>query len=361
MSTPIRKYAFINAKLRARISKLLPESMLLQMTRVYSLQEALSLLRETPYYILDDIYRKTGDLKLGELELLRDEIGIYTEVQKYVQDDTRTVVQALLQQYEVDNLKNAIRIYFDRKIRKRDIGAAFLYLFRDKILHDIPIERIVNADNFSEVARALSATPYGSIVEKFGDTVVSEGSLFRLEIALDQYYYSSLVSAVESLESRDRKEAQRIIGVEIDLININWIMRFRRFYNLPLEEIMSLIIPGGFHLSGKRLKDAYTSSDASTSQDTTQLLQDIVKYDYPGLRTLLSSQATDSVSRLLLIERVFEQILQYETRRMLLGYPFTIGIVLSYFIFKKNEIKKVRAILNAKQYRIPEDHIKDIL
>jgi V/A-type H+-transporting ATPase subunit C len=58
---------------------------------------------------------------------------------------------------------------------------------------------------------------------------------------------------------------------------------------------------------------------------------------------------------------VLEQVLLHETRRMLLGYPFTIGIVLSYFIFKKNEIKKVRAILNAKQYRIPEERIKDLI
>ncbi len=355
MTTPLRKYAFINAKLRARISKLLPESTLLEMARMYSLEEALSLLKDTPYSILDDIYRKTGDLKLSEMELLRDEIGIYTEVQKYVQDDTRAVVQALLQQYEIDNLKNTIRIYFDKKIRKRDIDTAYLYLLRDKILYDIPIERIVNAENFSEVAKALSATPYGVIVEKYSDTVLSDGSLFHLEIALDHYYYSSLVSAVECLERRDRKEAQRIIGVEIDLVNINWIIRFKRFYNVQIEEVMSLIIPGGFHLSDKHLKNAYTS------QTTIQILQDIVKSDYPGLGTLLSSQATDSLSRLLLIERVLEQILLHETRRILIGYPFTIGIVLSYFIFKKNEIKKVRAILNAKQYHIPEDRIKDII
>jgi V/A-type H+-transporting ATPase subunit C len=355
MATPLRKYAFVNAKLRARISKLLSEHTLLEMARVYSLEEALSLLRDTPYSILDDIYRKTGDLKLGEMELLKDEIGIYAEVQKYVLDDARAVVRALLQQYEIDNLKNSLRIYFDRKIRKRDIDTSFLYLIREKIVHVIPIERIVNAENFSEVAQALSATPYGGIVEKYGNVVLHDGSLFRLEIALDHHYYSSLLSAVKNLESRDRREARRIIGVEIDLANINWIIRFKRFYSIPLEEVMSLVIPGGLQVRGMRLKDAYSS------ESTTKILQDIVKSDYPGIGSLLSSQATDGPSRLLLIERVLEQILMHESRRMLSGYPFTIGIVLSYFIFKKNEIKKVRAILNAKQYHIPEDRIKDII
>ena len=45
MPTAINTYAFINAKLRARISKLLPESLFKQMARSYSLQEALAHLR----------------------------------------------------------------------------------------------------------------------------------------------------------------------------------------------------------------------------------------------------------------------------------------------------------------------------
>jgi len=44
-----------------------------------------------------------------------------------------------------------------------------------------------------------------------------------------------------------------------------------------------------------------------------------------------------------------------------MGYPFTIGVVLSYFIFKKSEIRKVRAVLNAKLYRIPEERIEDVI
>jgi V/A-type H+-transporting ATPase subunit C len=355
MVTPIRKYAFINAKLRARISKLLPDSLLVQMTRAYSLQEALSLLRDTPYSTLDDIYRKTGDLKLGELELLKDEIRVYTEVEKYAQDDTLVMIQAFLSLYEIENLKNALRIFFDRKIRRREVDTAVLYLLKDPILHDIPIDLIINAENLGEIADALEATPYAHIIHSYGEAVIREGSLFRLEIAFDHYYYTNLISTAEKLDSRDRKDALRIIGVEIDLVNINWIIRFRQFYNLPLEEVLSLTLPGGHQLKSERLQQAYTS------QNVTQLLQDILKSDYPGLGSLLSTQATDSISRLLLIERILEQILMHETRRILMGYPFTIGIVLSYFIFKKNEIKKIRSILNAKQYRIPEDRIEDVI
>ncbi|MCK5568555.1 MAG: V-type ATPase subunit, partial [Spirochaetes bacterium] len=135
----------------------------------------------------------------------------------------------------------------------------------------------------------------------------------------------------------------------------NWIVRFRGFYDLPLEKALNIIIPGGYNLSSSSFKETYAS------QNVTQILQGVVKARYPGLSTLLSSQTTDSSSRLLLIERILERIMLHEIRRIMTGYPFTIGIILSYFILKKNEIKKVQTILNAKQYNIPVDRIKGVI
>jgi vacuolar-type H+-ATPase subunit C/Vma6 len=74
MPGPLSKYAFINAKLRARISKILPEEIFTQLARAPSLEAALALLRETPFARLEEIYSGTGDLKQAELELLKNEI-----------------------------------------------------------------------------------------------------------------------------------------------------------------------------------------------------------------------------------------------------------------------------------------------
>jgi V/A-type H+-transporting ATPase subunit C len=354
MPTAINTYAFINAKLRARISKLLPESLFNQMARSYSLQEALAHLRGTPYAVLDEIYRKTGDLKLGELELLREEIRIFLDVAKHLRGEPLAVVQSLLLGYEMENVKNALRIFFDRKIRQRTVDSSVLYLLRERIVNDISIDGIINAENLGDVLAAVEPASYSATVAERGEDVLRDGTLFRLEIALDHFYYGNLLGAVRRLDNRDSKEASRIIGVEIDLVNINWIIRFQKFYGLGSKDVLSFLVPGGYQLTGARIQKAFTS------QNVTGLIQDVVKSGYPGFQSLLSSQPADSVSRLLLVERVLEQILMYETRRILMGYPFTIGVVLAYFIFKKSEIKKIRTILNAKLYRIPEDRIEGV-
>ena len=355
MARPLSKYSFINAKLRARISKILPDEMFDQLAKAPSLDDALALLRETPFAVLEDIYSRTGDLKQAELELLKNEIELYRNIRQYLHHNPMELVDALLTQFEIDNLKNAIRIYFNRKIRKRSDDISIHYILYDRIIHEMPIDIILNAENFDEIAGVCEGTPYSQIIRKYSHTVESEGSLFRMEIAFDHFYYNNLLASVGKLDKRDRTIALRLTGVEIDLQNINWIIRFKNFYDLPLGAVLAAIVPGGFNLDKSIIDELYSA------QNVTSVLQGFVKSKYPGLSALLSSHTSDSTSRLLLIRRILEEIMKHEVQRILAGYPFTIGIILSYFVLKRNELKKIRIILNAKQLRIQQERIESMI
>ena len=355
MARPLSKYSFINAKLRARISKILPDEMFDQLAKAPSLDEALALLRETPFAGLEEIYSRTGDLKQAELELLKNEIELYRNIRQYLHHNSMELVDALLTQFEIDNLKNAIRIYFNRKIRKRSDDISIHYILYDRIIHEMPIDIILNAENFDEIAGVCEGTPYSQIIRKYSHTVESEGSLFRMEIAFDHFYYNNLLASIDKQDKRDRTIALRLTGVEIDLQNINWIIRFKNFYALPLDAVLAAIVPGGFNLDKSIIDELYSA------QNVTSVLQGFVKSKYPGLSALLSSHTSDSTSRLLLIRRILEEIMKHEVQRILAGYPFTIGIILSYFVLKRNELKKIRIILNAKQLRIQQERIESMI
>ncbi len=355
MAGPLSKYSIINAKLRARISKILPDEVFDELAKAPSIDAALALLRDTSFSCLDETYSQTGDLKQAELELLKSEIELYRNIRQYVHPNSAQLLDALLSQFEIDNLKNAIRIYFDRQIRKRSVEASIHYILYDRIIHDIPIDIVANAANFEEIAGACEGTPYGQIIKKYSHTVESEGSLFRMEIALDHFYYDNLLASIDKLDRRDKEIALRLTGVEIDLQNINWIIRFKNFYELPLEAVLAAIVPGGFNLDKAVMGQLYSA------QNVTSVLQGFVKRKYPGLSALLSAQTADSTSRLLLIRRILEEIMKHEVTRILAGYPFTIGITLSYFVLKRNELKKIRTILNAKHYGIEQERIESMI
>ncbi len=355
MVSALSKYSFINAKLRARISKILPDELYEQLIKAASLDAALAVLRDTSFAGLEQIYSSTGDIKKAELELLKAEIDLYKNVKQYVHTDTVDFIDALLYQFEIDNLKNAVRVYFDRKIRNRSSDPSIHYILYEPIIHNIPMDIIINASNFDEIAGVCEGTPYNQIIKKYSHTVESQGSIFRLEIAFDQFYYENLLKSINKLDKQDRSVAMRLTGVEIDLQNIDWIIRFKNFYDMPLEAVLATLVPGGFSLSRAVIEELYSA------QDVSAVLGGFIKSKYPGLSALLSSDTSGSTSRLLLIRRILEEIMKQEVRRILSGYPFTVGIILCYFILKRSELKKVRTILNAKKYDIPQERLESII
>jgi len=353
MTSPVRRYGFINAKLRARLSKLLSDEVFKRLIAAVTLEESFGILRSTPYDTLEDPYNKSGDLKAGELDLFTREIGLYSELRKYVSGDLLHVINSLLVYYETENLKNAVRVYFDARVRGGSADEGVRYLYKERIVNDLPFEEIARAEDIDSILRLVSVTPYSTVFEENREAI--EETLFTFEIGLDRFYYSNLMSSIEPLGTRDRKTAMRLFGIEIDLLNINWIIRFKTYYDLPADRALSLAFPHGATIGMKELRDAYAA------QDVTALLHGVIRKKYPALATLLSTEAADIFSRLLLIERLLEQILLYEVRKILSGYPFTIGILLAYFILYKNEIRLVRKILNARLYGLPGERMRGML
>ncbi len=356
MAGPLKTYAFINAKLRTRISKILPEQFIRQLARARSLAESVQMLAETDFAPVQKIYEQTGDIKTAELELLRKELSIYLELEKLVEEEVLGFVHALCERFETENLKNALRLWFDRRIRGRNIEDARGYLLRKPIHHPIDLDGIINSDTLEEVADRLQATPYAAIVRQQSAQVMKDSSLFSLELALDRFLYHRLVEAADRLAPRDREIARRLIGVEIDLQNVGWLIRFKNFYSLETEQALGYTLAGGLNLEPELMRESYVS------EQTDREISALVGRRYPEIAPLLASkEQTKFTARLTLIERILEEIIKIEVRKIMTGYPFTIGIILSYFILKSDEIRKVMTVLNAKFYDWPEERIQALV
>jgi len=352
MTSPVRKYGFINAKLRTRISKILPDDFMMRLSRAHSITEAVQLFKNTQFSGIVAVYTKTGDLKMVELELLKHEINMYVELEKFMEPDILSFVRVLAARFEVDNLKNILRLWFDKTIRKRDIQEALLYIYKARIHFDLHWDQVLAAEDLTQVSHILGSTPYSEIIYNAREEVNEKQSLFVIEAMLDKYYYTELIKEVEKLKKQDHTIARRLIGVEIDLQNINLIVRFKKMYHFSFEEAMGYLLPYGYSVNKQTLSDVFET------QDVTKTLKGFMEKRYSGLKALLSTQTSEGYSRLVLIERVLDQIMMYEVQKVLLSNPFTIGIILVYFILKRNEIRKIITILNAKYYNIAEDRIK---
>lgn len=348
MAGSIQDYAFINAKLRARISRFLTPELLDRIEHARTLTEAVELLKGGPYDRLAAAFAQTGDLKMSELALLRMEIAILGELERQVRDRVQGLIIALEMSYDIESLKDCLRLWFDRNLRKRDITESVGYLLREKICYDLQTDRLLAAASLEEVVQILKRTPYAEILAEKAEEVRSTMSLFPIEAALDQFYYRQLNQAIAKLNRADAEVAKRITGVEIDLLNITWITRFKHFYSLPLEQTMRLVIPHGRSIRRATIEAAYASPDPEAAVAT------LVSAQHPTLGTLLHRKESHGTARVILIERILGETLELEARRALAGYPFSVGVILAYVVLKRLEMRKIMSLLNAKLYRAPE-------
>ncbi|WP_321992392.1 V-type ATPase subunit [Marispirochaeta aestuarii] len=342
------RYAFINAKLKTRLSLVLPDEFFIRLSRTATPNEAVQLLKETPFAPLERIYAETGDLKLVELELFSMELHFYREIQKMVDGELLVFVNALLLRPEIENLKEALRLWLDRTVRRRDISSPLGYMYQGTIYHGMDINQIVSSADVEALRDALEGTPYASLVSANAEEIISSRSLFSLETDLDRFYYSRVRESSAGLGPEDRAVVERILGMEIDLENLERIVRFRSFYGFEAARIRRCLISGGYRI------DPEAALSSLGTQDSRDLPPEALR-GYPELSSFSSSG--DASSRLLLLEEYLRQVLFKEVSRLLGGDPFSVGIILAYFSIRRREVRRLSTILNAKYYGLGEETI----
>ena len=346
VKSKLKQYAYLNARLRTRISKVLPDQVFDRMLRSKSLTEAFHHLEDTEFAYLEEVYTKTGDLKMAELELFSREIKLLRDLDKNVRDEIKQVLRALSLQYEIENIKGMLRLWFYFRIKHTGMQSSTGYLYKKTIVYDIDVDGIVNAGSLQDVLNFLEHTPYKNVIAPLVPEHGPLETLFPLDNALDIFFYQQVLACLEGLDDTDRVIAKRLLGIEIDIENLSRIMRFTSYYSLETEELSGILIPGG------RSFDRSVLLDALRRDNPWQHIESLVRSKFPDWKALVSLDREQVKNRLLMLESVLQGILEKEVHRLLLGNPFTIGILLSYFFIKRKEIRRLMTLLNVKQYDI---------
>ncbi len=355
MATALSTYAYINAKLRGRISKLLDEEFFRRVAGARSFPEAMGMLAGTPYEAAADAYTRTGDVKMSELELVRTEWSLLASLDRSIPDAIRPFTDAVLRRFEVASVKHALRLWFERSVRGRPIDEKVAYLVRDERVHDAPVDACINASGAAEVARALADRPYAGALGGPLGRVEQSGSLFEVEVALDRWYYGRLVERARALGGRDAPVALRLLGLQIDIQNVNWIVRMRRSYGPEHGELLEAVLPGGTLIRPDDARAAYRAD-----RPIDELLG-VLGGRHPILASRRPDEDERGARRLALLEELLRAVLFAEVRRTLGGYPFTIGTMLAYVLLVGNEVRLLVSVLNAKYYELPPQRIEELL
>ena len=285
--------------------------------------------------------------------------------EKYFYDIKKDIKNAFCFKQTLDdkNLKlakemkkeNSISVHIRRGDYLKD---KYFYGVCDKNYYD----KAINASTYPELVSAFHGTPYEEVLSGFSlESIASEG-LFPLEIALDHMWFKHLGEGIKKLTGQDRKTAEAIYTVDVDLKNILMITRYSYSYHLSPAELKKVMIPMGY------IAREAEKSGALSSEDPIAVLSGIVRHHYPQIseeiarirRTADDLTTVEENNReIVLIEAYLGERRKKEYKKILMGDPFSIGVVLAYFFLCLQEDGNLRAILSGKYYGQSEAKIRE--
>jgi len=339
-------YSFINAKIRAMMSFLASPVLFSRMLEAEDFYKALDILKESPYHkgAIESIPKEITDLRVIEKQFIKNDLNIYRKIYKSLPGKREKYLMGLfIEKYELEQLKVALRIWNQKTPVNVDE-----FILGEKISFDIDYKKIIYAPNIEEIILLLDDTPYKKPVLSARGRFKEKGSAFYLEASLDMDYYQRLLSCVELLSARDQEIAKRVIGIEIDTENINWLIRMRKYYGMAAGDILEWVIPGGARIDKENIISFYTTDGLTKMVDSVAL----------GPYARIKDMIEENIS---LIENFLHEILLKEIKRALSGYPFTVAVILGYIVLKRNETKNIISLLYAKNLGWKKDETNALL
>jgi V/A-type H+-transporting ATPase subunit C len=370
-------YVYSGAKISAWEARLLHESRMFEFADAAKVSSILAGLDDTGYrtYLADIPRDEEVDIVAVERALKGHLSDSYRELLEAVPKKDKLTVVKLLKRIDLYNLKTVVAAIHNKVPKEKRLEE----MLPSSTMPQGRLQMLAAVGDFDALLEFLKGTEYfdafSTALEKYKD-----GGLPILLSALDKAYYSSLWADVRGkklwedvLDKRGRpsfrkiarnireaqaKRAQRpilkkIVGYEIDAVNIKTILRLKREGGAP-EEIMHPLILPSYELSEKTL--TWMAGAKSTQEAVTGISH--TTYGPILAKALPEFEATGS---LLPLERALDEGWLKTCKWMSIMKFFSLAPVLTYIRLKESEVKNLRAIIRLKADRVEPEKIKETI
>lgn len=336
-----RVFSVVNTKLLAMQSKLLKEEDYVRLMELPNMEAQIHYLNTQTHY--QGLFR--GLLRVDEAELVLTQKR-YTDLLKltyYLRGAYERFFEAILLRFEVEEIKLILR-----GIRNEE-NATLLKLqsiLLDHYSDQHPIFRFDKDTTLPSYIANLKETPYYEVLRPYADDE-SPRTLFYMEMLLDRYYYQRILDAAKDLEKEDRALIREYLGSDIDLQNLEFIYRGKKFYRLIPEEFINLSIPEGLHIQSDKIQSLAHAS-------IEDFIIDVERTKYAFL--VRGKEDVD-----LEMFRALKRFQYGQYKKNLHTTKKNIALLLTFLHLTEFEIRDIVAILEGKRYQMEKSEINRFL
>lgn len=336
----VARFGGLNTKLQAVHGKMLSKEDYENLIALGTVVDVARYLKEKTYYsdVLDDVV--VDDIHRGDLEhILKTKlIKMMESFIHFTSGPYKDFMKSMFARYEVEDLKLILRA-----ITKGDDPRKLENLFLHSVDYSyLNYDLLIRSKTLNELRDNLKGSIYQDAFRNLTEEDLDLRE-FHLEMNLDSIYFGNLIKRANSLSKEDVYILDELIGVNIDLVNLQWVYRAKKYYGLLPEEILNYTLPYGKNFNFSKLKQIVYDKD-SRSKIETELPK---KY-----RELLSE---DDVY----LERKIYQFLYDRFKEFDQKSRLNIAKLVAVIHFMEYEIRDIISITEAIRYDV--DDMKDFL
>lgn len=339
MSGNLLTYSGIITKVKAMESQLLSEEDFSHIANINSTADFITFLKKQPGYAKILEHADENALHRSQIEqLLANPMYMaYESLFHFAGIKQREYLSFIFYRYEIDILKACLqRIY---NIEDMYDLSMFENFFKEH--SKLNIVELAASKNLDEAITHLKGTEYSSLFSSLQNS--AHNTLYDYELQLDIYYFTKIWKRQKKLlEGDDLSAYNSVLGSQIDLLNILWIYRSKKFYDIDSSKIFSTIIPINYKLKQEELMkliESHTLDDFAKILTTTYYHAVFKEFD------------SDTIEKkyYTVIDKVYKNTVQ--------KYPMSMAPV-QYFLYKKErELDRLTTALECIRYKLDPTQI----
>jgi Archaeal/vacuolar-type H+-ATPase subunit C len=328
-------YSGLITKVRAMQAKLLTENDIRNIASLPQTSDIVSYLLNKPAYnpvfsnLNADLIHRGNIEKLLILSFYND----YTKLYRFAGMQQKQFLKLYLKHLEIDLINYCLRIIFNHYEFPFDLD--YKKPFFDRF-SQLSIDQLITSKSIHEFIDNLKGTEYYEPLHLIRESGVA--TLFDYDLALELYSFSAVWKKSKLvLQKQELKLFTHNYGSKIDLLNLQWIYRSKKYDNMLPPDIYALLIPISHHINTKTMR-------ALVESPTITEFISLVKQTYYGKRYDFEKDTP--------LEHMYEDFMHhlYLTNRR--RDPHSIAVVSTYLFLKEREIQRLTTLLECVRYNL---------
>ncbi|MDZ7804267.1 V-type ATPase subunit [Thiohalophilus sp.] len=245
-----------------------------------------------------------------------------------------------LRQYELLNIKTVLRA----RAYGEPLDSTRITLLDIGRYASLSAETLLAAEDVNEIFRVLEHYSYATLAQKARRHYQERQNIFDLEAMIDRQYFVDLMQHFQFLDPAHKQALKPLLGMQLDRVNLLWLLRYRLNYGMDTSHIYYLLAPTG------RWLDKTVLMTLLRQETLEEMLQQLP----PTWRKAVAGK-----QQLTRLENAADQLLQNYYTELFQRSSDSVVRLYCYLWLRQHQLKQVAIIIKGRELGLESAMISD--